>query len=75
MRGDFNTFFGECWSFQSLMTSALQKASILGRCGDGGTRFRLEGDCSFEFGGLNGGVTGREPSLDLYGNLNLGGEL
>ena len=73
--GDFSVFLGEYCSFQSLMTSELQKASILGRCGEDGIRCVLDGDCSFGFEGLEGGVTGREKSLDLYGDFDLGGEL
>lgn len=38
LRRDFKAFFGEYCSFQSLITSALQKASMLGRCGEGGIR-------------------------------------
>lgn len=47
---------GEYWSFQSLMTSWLQKASILGRWGVGGIRIFLDGDCNRDFDGLVGGV-------------------
>ena len=56
-------FLGEYCSFQSLITSALQKASILGRCGEGGMRWRLEGDCNLDFEGLDGGVTGLEGGV------------
>lgn len=38
LRGDFKAFLGEYCSFQSLITFALQKASMLGRCGEGGIR-------------------------------------
>ena len=47
---------GEYWSFQSLITSWLQKASILGRWGVGGIRIFLDGDWSRDFDGLAGGV-------------------
>ena len=51
-------FRGEYWSFQSLMISWLQKASRLGRCGEGGTRiFGFVGDFNLGFEGLEGGVT------------------
>lgn len=31
---------------------------MLGRCGEGGIRCRLEGDFNFDFDGLEGGVSG-----------------
>ena len=49
-------FLGEYCSFQSLVTSWLQKASILSRWGEGGIRYRLEGDFNFAIDGLEGGV-------------------
>ena len=75
LRGDLRDLVGEYCSFQSLITSVLQNASILGRCGDGGTRSLFEGDCSLDLGGPKGGVTGLTPSAILYGDFNLGGEL
>ena len=47
---------GEYWSFQPLITSWLQKASILGRWGVGGIRIFLDGDCNRDLNGLAGGV-------------------
>lgn len=56
------------------MTSWLQKASILGRCGEGGILYFLEGDGSLSLDGLDGGVIGRSLSLNLF-VTDLGGEL
>ena len=72
---DLMVFFGECWSFHSFMTSWLQKASILGRNGEGGIRFFFEGDCSFDLAGHERGVTGRSSGVNLCGDLPRGGEL
>lgn len=68
-------FRGECRSFQSLMISWLQKASTLGRWGEGGIRDFLEGDCSLPFDGFGGGVAGRSAYVVFFGDLDLGGEL
>ena len=48
---------------------------MLGLWGIGGIRCFLEGDCSLYFKGFDGGVTGRELSLILCGDFDLGGEL
>lgn len=81
---------GEYVSFQSLMSEALQKASRLGRCGEGGMRawVDLEGDWrrgfEGEVGGVvrAGGVRGRTvegglrgESAFLRGERERGGEL
>lgn len=66
---------GECESFQLLITSWLQYASMLGRCGVGGIRYRLDGDSSFFFVGLHGGVAGGGFRWILRGDLSRGGEL
>lgn len=57
------------------MTSWLQKASILGRWGEGGIRYRLEGDFNFDVNGLEGGVREWYLSSDSYGEVNPGREL
>lgn len=44
---------------------------MLGRCGEGGIRFFLDGDCSLSLDGLGGGVMGRS----LLFISALGGEL
>ena len=61
------------------MTSADQKASMLGRCGDCGIRdLLLEGDCNLGFEGDVGGVTKRLPPSRVgafAGDRDCGGEL
>ena len=42
---------------------------MLGRWGEGGMRCDLDGDCDFDFDGLEGGV------MSLWGVLDRGGEL
>lgn len=63
-RGDLSGFCGEYWSFQSLIASAVQNASMLGLSGGVGTRGTFfEGDRSFNFDGEAGrgvdGLSGR----------------
>ena len=74
-RIDFGVFRGEYWSFQSLMTSWLQNASMLGLCGVGGIGAFFDGDCKRGLIGLEGGVSGPCFSLILWGDLDSGGEL
>ena len=58
-------FCGEWTSCQLFVISALQNASMLGRCGVGGTfAFSFLGDWSLGLIGLVGGVIGR--SKDWY---------
>lgn len=57
-----------------MITSGFQKASILGRWGDGGIRNFFEGECRLGFDGLDGGVVGRIWSVDLCTDLVVGGE-
>ena len=57
------------------MISWLQKASMLGRCGEGGIRCLLIGDCGLSLDGLDGGVRGRATLLGLCTFPDLGGEL
>jgi len=81
---------GEYCSFHSFISEALQKASMLGRCGEGGMRawVDLEGDwrrgLEGEVGGVvsAGGVRGRlvegglrGETVFLRGEHELGGEL
>ena len=47
---------------------------MLGRCGVAGIRARFDGDCSFDFDGLAGGLTIGLGS-SLCGDLHWGGEL
>ena len=74
-RAVMGVFRGEYSSFQSLMTSWLQNASMLGRCGVGGMRNFLGGDCNLDFEGLDGGVTLACLSPTFDGDLKRGGEL
>lgn len=77
-RGDLSGFCGEYWSFQSLMASAVQKASRLGRNGGVGIRGTFfEGDCNFDFEGEagGGGVAGRSMAVVLCGLRCCGGEI
>lgn len=48
---------------------------MLGRWGDCGICSLLFGDRSFDFVGLEGGVTAPPTGGDLDGDFNLGGEL
>lgn len=77
--GDARTFLGDHCSFQSLTTSWDQNASISGCSGAAGilVGLLLVGELSILcFGGLGGGVDGREDwGARLEGEYRLGGAL